>query len=91
MAPRRYSILTSGVALARFAPSGGKINPLGYVAYRLGCHGLTYMYTYLDELFLKLEYTGIGCFWNSHYSGALANADDNSSFGLCLTHPSCYL
>ena len=31
---------------------------------------------YLDELLLKLEYTGIGCFWNSHYAGALANADD---------------
>ena len=26
----------------RFAPSGGKINPLGYIAYRLGTHGLTY-------------------------------------------------
>ena len=39
---------TSGVtftALVRFAPSGGKVNPLGYIAYRLGCHGLTYTYT----------------------------------------------
>ena len=31
---------------------------------------------YLDELLLKLESTGVGCFWNSHYAGALAYADD---------------
>ena len=31
---------------------------------------------YLDELLLKLESIGVGCFWKSHHAGALAYADD---------------
>ena len=34
----------------RFAPSGGKIYPLGYIAYRLGCHGLTYTCTCFEMI-----------------------------------------
>ena len=31
---------------------------------------------YLDELLMKLESLGVGCFWNNHFAGALAYADD---------------
>ena len=55
---------------------------------------------YLDELLLKLESTGVGCFWNSHYAGALAYADDivllapsasalRTLLATCESHGSC--
>ena len=31
---------------------------------------------YLDELLMKLESLDVGCFWNNHFAGALAYADD---------------
>ena len=52
---------------------------------------------YLDELILKLEYTGVGCVWNSHHAGALAYADGIvllasalcTLLATCESHGSC--
>ena len=52
---------------------------------------------YLDELLIKLEYTGVGCVWNTHYAGALAYANGivllasalRTLLASCESHGSC--
>ena len=64
MLPRQYAIYPRGLnlpTLVRFAPSGGKINPRGYIAYRLGSHGLTILLPRCSRiLLLRLVYEALG-------------------------------
>jgi hypothetical protein len=71
-----------------------QVRPSLHTDYSFGVLSPVSFCRYIDGLLTALSQAGVGCFVGDHFIGALAYADDISSYGagfICSTHSACHL